>query len=196
MIKVDNDHSILRFFRFNDGQIEEEENKFSDFYAQRDYSEEKSIELHDRAKAVVKRSKELKKGIKMLPDNLPNEFRKAIDGAVSTMTEEIQNEAKEIVDIADEVRVDTDNALYALRRTLEQYEKKIKSVNRFCSIPFLGSWSEKNSIELHTAMDELIELSTHTNASYESLLYSRNLVKELVKKEEDPPEENNDSDNN
>ena len=195
MVNVNNDHSILRFFRFNDDQ-NDEDNKFSDFYAQRDFSEEKSIELHNRAKAVVKRSKELKKGMKMLPPDLPNEFKKAIDTTVTNMTEDIQNEAKEIVDCADEVRVDTDNALYALRRTLERYERRIKNVDRLCSMPLVGSLGEKSSLELHTAMDELIELSTNTNASYESLLYSRNLVKDLVKKDEDIEENNKETNNN
>jgi hypothetical protein len=190
------ERGVLRFFRLdnNDSQLEDE-NRFLDFYEQRNFSEEKSKELHDRAKVVVKRSKELKKGIKMLPDDLPEEFRKAIDGAIDNLTEDIQNEAGDIFDTADEIRSDTDNALYALRRESEKYERKLKNIEKLRSVPILGSFSGKNADLLYSTLDELMELSTDTNTYYESLLYSKNMVKDLVKKDEPKDDENSEENN-
>ena len=180
------EHSFLNIFRFQDTEKEAEEvDKFADFYEQRNYSEEKSIELEERAKAVVKRAKELRKGLKMLPDNLPNEFKKAIDSTIESMTEEIQLEAEDIVCIADEVRTDTDNVLYALRRETERYEKKADSLNKIRSFPLMSSVGEKSIATIHTAIDKLSELSSDTNTYYESLLCSKNLVKDLVRTEEE-----------
>ena len=181
------EHSFLNIFRFKDPEAEkeEEEKKFTEFYEQRDFSEEKSIELHDRAKTVVKRAKELKKGIKMLPENLPTEFREAIDNTIDSLTEDIQLEAEDIVAIADEVRIDTDNTLYAMRRESEKYEKKIESINKIRSFPLMGTVGEKSISSIYTALDELSSLSSDTNTFYESILCSKNLVKDLVRTEEE-----------
>jgi len=179
------EHSFLKIFRFQDTEQEEEVDTLAEYYEQRDISEEKSIELNDRAKTVVKRAKELKKGIKMLPENLPDEFRKAIDSTIESLTEEIQLEAEDIVSIADEVRIDTDNALYALRRESERCEKKIQNLSRIRSFPFMKSVGEKSITTIHTTMDELSELAIDTNTYYESLLCSKNLVKDLVRTEEE-----------
>ena len=182
------EHSFLNIFRFKDTEIEkeqEDEEKFVAFYEQRDYSEEKSIELQSRAKTVFKRAKELRKGIKMLPENLHTEFRQAIDDTIDSMTEDIQLEAEDIIAIADDVRVDTDNVLYALRRESEKYEKKIESLNKIRSFPLLGSVGEKSISSIYTALDELSALSSDTNSFYESILCSKNLVKDLARTEEE-----------
>ena len=129
----------------------------------------------------------------MLPEDLPSEFRQAIDGAIDNLTEDIQNEAGDIFNTADEIRTDTDNAHYALRRESERYEQKIKNIEKFRSIPIIGSFSNKNTDDLYSSLDELMSLSTDTNAYYESLLYSKNLVKDLVKKDE--PNDNDNQNN-
>ena len=99
------------------------DSKLTSFCEQRDISEQKSIELSERAKQVIKRIKELKKGMKMLPDDLPNEFQKAIDSAVENMQEELTNEAKDIAESADEARAEADNTLYELRRESERLSR-------------------------------------------------------------------------
>lgn len=156
------------------------DNKLTSFCEQRDISEQKSIELSERAKQVTKRIKELKKGIKMLPEDLPTEFQKAIDSAVENMQEELTNEAIDIAESADEARAQADNTLYELRRESERLTKKARNMDFICSIPLLGSLGEKNSSDIHTTLDELIEISHETNEYYESLLYSKNLVKDFI----------------
>ena len=156
------------------------DSKLTSFCEQRDISEQKSIELSERAKQVIKRIKELKKGMKMLPDDLPNEFQKAIDSAVENIQEELNNEAKDIAESADEARAEADNTLYELRRESERLSKKARNIDFICSIPLLGSLGEKNSADIHTTLNEIIELSHETNEYYESLLYSKNLVKDYI----------------
>lgn len=156
------------------------DDKLTSFCEQRDFSEQKSIELSERAKQVTKKIKELKKGMKMLPEGLPTEFQKAIDSAVENMREELTNEAMDIAESADEARAQADNTLYELRRESERLTKKARNMDFICSIPLVGSLGEKNSTDIHSTLDELLELSHETNEYYESLLYSKNLVKDLI----------------
>ena len=182
MVSVNEEKSFLRFFRMSNPE-KKNNTKLESFYEQRDISEEISLELKDRAKAITKRAKDLKKGIKMLPDDLPVEFRKAIDSAIETMEEDIQNEARDIVESADEARYNADNTLYELRKISEKYERKVRNIDRICSVPLLGSLGDKSSSELHQTLGELISISTDTNEFYESLLFSKNLVKDLIKED-------------
>lgn len=156
------------------------DDKLTSFCEQRDISEQKSIELSERAKQVTKRIKELRKGIKMLPEDLPNEFKKAIDSAIDSVKEEINNEAIDIAEQADIARSEADNTLYQLRKESEKLTKKARNMDFICSIPLVGTLGDKSSNDIHNTLDELSELSNATNEHYESLLYSKNLVKGII----------------
>ncbi len=156
------------------------DDKLTSFCEQRDISEQKSIELSERAKQVTKRIKELKKGIKMMPEDLPSEFQKALDSAVENVKEDINNEAVEIAKEADEARAEADNTLYQLRKESEKLTKKARNMDFICSIPLVGTLGDKSSYDIHNILDTLMEISHATNDYYESLLYSKNLVKGII----------------
>ena len=103
-----------------------------------------------------------------------------IDKIILNIQEELNNEAKDIAESADEARAEADNTLYELRRESERLSKKARNIDFICSIPLLGSLGEKNSSDIHTTLDEIIELSHETNEYYESLLYSKNLIKDYI----------------
>lgn len=134
----------------------------------------KSMEMCDAIENLDNKKAAVEEGISRIPDDLPDELQSQVNEAIENTRNSLKEESKGLEKSAYELQNEADETMDLADDIISDLQNKSEKMSSLSDVPLIGSFAETKGEQLADQAEQMVDLKQETQQYQDKLANQRN----------------------